>query len=115
MRKERILSYGESWETAGLASVIDAHGQSARHRIVGTAASIEEVDGIAEKGILPTVAVLGPNARQANGQEIADHIRWLFPKIKIIALNDEHMDWADETLNAPGGKELVNFLTNLKH
>lgn len=117
MENERILIVEDNkWARMGIKAAVESSG--AGHRVIGEAASLEEVERLIDSGINPTVSIVDGRLTGGDddGQKVAELIREKLPETIIIALSSEPQTYGDYQWVKDGSSEkLANNLTNLKH
>jgi DNA-binding NarL/FixJ family response regulator len=115
---ERILHADDTLiAREGFARLIETMEEDG-HEIVGSAASIEEVDKLLETGLKPTVAFVDNSFPQrGDGEKAAKLIREKSPKTMIVSLSgEEGLTWGDyNLLKIMTRDQLASFLLDLKH
>jgi len=119
MKGERILVADDSSiAREGLQRIMESWGSDDDHQIIGSASSVEEVRNLLEGGLRPSVAIIDhkmPNV--GDGERAAKIVRKLSPQTTIVSMSsDDGVTWGDYNLQKQyRAKEIVDFLTGLKH
>jgi len=119
MKGERILHADDSSVARdGLQVIIDSWGSNDGHKIIGSASSAEEVLGLLNKGLRPSVAIIDnkmPNI--GDGERVAKIIREISSQTIIVSMSsDDGVIWGDYNLRKQfRAEDFVKFLTELQH
>lgn len=118
MKNERILIADDNERVRQMiCMIINRFGENDGHKIVGEAASKEEVEALLKKGLKPSVALVdGKFPDYGDGEKAAAIIRKLSPETFIVSLSSDLQNWGDENwVKNYGATELVEALTKLQH
>lgn len=119
MRGERILHADDSQIARdGMHMLCETFGAQGEHELLPQASSVEQVENMMKGGLKPTIAILDNNMPNENdGETAASVIRQYSPKTVIISLSSNtSVTFGDHNLTKNiRGKELFDFITNLKH
>jgi DNA-binding NarL/FixJ family response regulator len=118
MKNERILIADDNTNIRNsLTDVIEFFGEEDGHKIVGEAASKEEVEALLNGGLRPTVAFVDGNfPNTGDGEKAAEMIRKISPKTFIISFSLDRQKWGDQSWDKNmSGKDIVEKLTKLEH
>lgn len=118
MKNERILIADDNVDIRkSLTSVIEAFGDEDGHKVVGEAASKEEVKALLNEGLRPTVAFIDGNfPNYGDGEKAAEMIRKISPETFIISFSLDWQKWGDQSWDkGMGGKDVIEKLTKLEH
>ncbi|HCM82364.1 MAG: hypothetical protein UW22_C0032G0007 [Candidatus Gottesmanbacteria bacterium GW2011_GWB1_44_11c] len=118
--KEQILIADDSSDVIdGLQEYFGLHPESG-HSIVGTAASVEEVEELMRTGLQPTVALVDNKfPYRGAGEKALRIIKQYSPNTIVISFsNDPGLEWGDQNwskplIEVPG--LLFRALTHLQH
>lgn len=119
MWKEKIL-HADDTQIArdGMRMLFEIYGSHGKHKLLPQASSKEEIEEMMKSGLRPTVAILDKKMPGENdGEEAANIIRKYSPDTVIISLSSvEGNTFGDYNFSKTiSGKELFEFITNLKH
>lgn len=120
MENESILHVDDQAVTRdSIRDIIETRGAEAGHQLVGSVSSLSEVRELLTKGLRPSLALVDKNCpNPKDGERIARLIREISPSTVIIALSTEEglPGWADYILvKIASPRQIINFLTNLRH
>lgn len=119
MKNERVLHGDDSTLLRdSVKFIIEKYGAEDGHKLVGSAASVSEVERLLKEGLRPTVALVDnrfPN--DGDGERAAGIIRLLSPETIIVSFSTtDGLKWGDYNLNKGlKSREIIQFLTDLKH
>ena len=119
MKNERILHVDDMLIIReAVKHVIESWFDEEGHQIIGSAASVEEVEELFEQGIKPTVALVDDRCpNKGDGELVAGIIKKFSPETIIVSFStNPSIVWGNYHLQKDiGNDELVKFLTNLQH
>jgi CheY-like chemotaxis protein len=118
MRNERILHADDTGIARdGMLTMFEVYGVKGGHELLPQASSVAEVEKMMKDGIKPTIAILDnkmPN--DGDGEKAASIVREYSPETVIISLSaNRNVTFGDYNFTKNIlGKELFDFITNLK-
>lgn len=119
MKNERILHADDQQIIReGIKRMIEAYGNEDGHQLVGSVASINEVESLLEGGLRPTVALVDNKFPHAgDGERAAEIIKKVSSETIVVSLStDSGVTWGDYNITKDfDSEQIMKFLTNLPH
>ena len=120
MKNENIVvTSGDYEQRRSLMYTVGELGREGGHHYVGMIRSPQDVDTLIRIDAKPTVAIFGTKMEGELAKKVAERMRDEFGGIVIIGFHEDENQkpaWADHSLQfETSDKDLMKFITNLKH
>jgi len=119
MKGERILvADDDDSSLSRIVMVIDRMGEGADLLVIATATNVEEVQGLVEGGLRPTLAIVDNRfPREGDGNRAKEIIKKYSPKTKVASFStDKNVGWGDENwLKELSPSEIIQKIVELQH